>query len=246
FLEDESDLLLEAEREERLQTEIVRAEAREALNDARRMMGTDPEAAVLNLKTLADSISRVPNVNPDVRERLLRQTESALRQASYEQIRFEERQQARRAQQVAAEERLRLLDLAATREQQVEQLMARFNALVAEERYVEAVEASDRVAEIAPGSTIATAAAYKSELLSYTAENAVYRDLKFRKVMEALYDVDYASIPFPDQNPILYPPLEVWRELTESREQYKSIDLATPNAAEQQIYRELDQPTSLQ
>ena len=53
-------------------------------------------------------------------------------------------------------------------------------------------------------------------------------------------------IPFNDDNPIIYPDADVWRELTARRkEKYSQMDLASSKPAEQKINKALHDQTEL-
>ena len=60
-----------------------------------------------------------------------------------------------------------------------------------------------------------------------------------------LASVDSAAIPFTDDPPITYLPLEQWQQVTDLREKYKSVDLHKPGSAEQRILSELSKTTNL-
>jgi hypothetical protein len=77
-------------------------------------------------------------------------------------------------------------------------------------------------------------------MLDYHAENTRVRRDQQRGFMDVLHLVDVAGIPFPDEPPIIYPSAARWKQITEDRKRYKSVDLAKPGSAEQKIYDALD------
>ena len=68
-----------------------------------------------------------------------------------------------------------------------------------------------------------------------------------RAVVDTLFEVEKALVPFVGEPPIVYPDAEIWQELTKRRkEKYESMDLSMPGAAEQKISKALSEPTELQ
>ncbi len=58
--------------------------------------------------------------------------------------------------------------------------------------------------------------------------------------------VETALIPFPDDQPVVYPDAAVWEELTERRKKYTNVDLATVGKAEKKISEQLGEPTTME
>ena len=80
---------------------------------------------------------------------------------------------------------------------------------------------------------------------NYAAVMAI-RDLRQRNLFASLLLVEESHVPFPDEPPIVYPPAEVWEDLTARRKKYASIDLAQQGTAEQRIFQSLDDVTNLE
>ena len=108
-------------------------------------MRDDPESVILDLKEIRDTVQRSPNVDPDVRRTLMDRIEMGLREASRRRIEFEQRLRAERANRAAAEEQMRLLDAAARRDELITQLLTRFNSLMGEGRFADALETASEL-----------------------------------------------------------------------------------------------------
>jgi hypothetical protein len=112
------------------------------------------------------------------------------------------------------------------------------------------VEAQDRVAsevrEMLPYSPAAESMVWWSRNRGNVLEMYILREVRHRKFVDALFLVEKAHVPFPDEPPIVYPDPEVWEELTLRRKKYASVDLAKRGSSEQRIFEELDKETSME
>ncbi len=79
-----------------------------------------------------------------------------------------------------------------------------------------------------------------SRMTGYVRDIMAVREARQKGVVDALFQVEKAHVPFPDEPPIMYPDPEVWEELTLRRKKYASIDLAKRGGAEEKIFEELD------
>jgi len=67
------------------------------------------------------------------------------------------------------------------------------------------------------------------------------RNLRADRFLEALYLVELAHVPFPDEPPIEWPNAQVWRALTERRKKWAQTDLRQESPIERRISEALDQ-----
>ena len=62
-----------------------------------------------------------------------------------------------------------------------------------------------------------------------------------------MFQVEKSHVPFADEPPIVYPPAEVWKELTARRkEKYSAADCRTAGSAEKKIDEALKSPTTIE
>ncbi len=67
------------------------------------------------------------------------------------------------------------------------------------------------------------------------------RNLRQDRLLETLYLVELAHVPFPDEPPVEWPNAQVWRALTERRKKWAQTDLRVESKTEARISEALDQ-----
>ncbi|MCS7238877.1 MAG: VWA domain-containing protein [Thermoguttaceae bacterium] len=245
---DEGRLVADFERSRKLIEQRVTAEVVAGVNAARELMATNPQAAIDNLKLLSDMISRVPELDEGVRRQLLRQVEAALREAARRQTEFEQRRQEQMEIEAAAREQRLAAEALLRRQEQVRQLLERFSSLVEEGRYQEADEIVAAQAErLDPDNPVPRLAMHNARMIGNLEKEWALRVERQRKVLDTLYQAELSHIPFPDEPPVVYPPAEVWQEITHRRKaRYSAVSLASEGVAERRINEELRRPTEMQ
>ena len=217
------------------------------LEDARKKMGADSASAAEELKLLLEQVEKSPRLESAVRMRLRSTIEEAIRTANQLAIAESANRIAEQERIAAIQERERIDRGLLRRTEKLKELAARFNSLMDEGRYV---EAQDQVAEevrtMLPNEPAAEAMVWWSRNRGNVVQMAILREVRHRKFVDALFQVEKAHVPFPDEPPIVYPDPEVWEDLTIRRKTYASVDLATRGTAEQRIFEELDKETHLE
>jgi hypothetical protein len=121
---------------------------------------------------------------------------------------------------------------------------------MSEGRYLLAEEAAaSEVAETAPGSTIAVSSVLGARTTRYTTQALSTRVARQKGVVDTLAQVEFSHVPFPDDQPIVYPDASVWEELSLRRKKWKdfaSADLKDQKGAAARIRKQLDQPTTIE
>ncbi len=251
FIEESGEGIDKVRDRQQVVTDAVKADVAHELEDANRMLDGAPETAEENLKLMLDSIRDVPDLDPDVRLQLENELKSAIRLAGTRKIESEreEREKAEVLAQKLARQR-RVTDL--EREQQkISQLMARFDSLMKEDRYLEAEE-TVLVAEQESKKTaiLADPAITGASLNSHTKmmhdEYLATIQEQNRMMARTYLDVQKAAIPMPGDTPIVYPNAEIWEELTLRRQQYSAVDLQVKSEAEKKILKQLNEETRLE
>ena len=124
--------------------------------------------------------------------------------------------------------------------------MQRFSALMDEGRYRIAEDVAFEAQKVLPDSLTALDATMTSRQIGYLVQALGLRVARQKGVIDALTPVEKTLIPFNDDNPIVYPDADVWRELTARRkEKYSQMDLAGSKPAEQKINKVLHDQTEL-
>jgi len=227
--------------------DAIAKDVQASINYARKLMGTNPETAREQLKLKLDEVSRVPDLAPDVRDQLLDQLRTAIRQADVRVVELnEQRRRAAQAEAQATERRL-IAEGLLLKEQKLTQLMARFNSLMKEGRYdLAEVEAAGEAEKLAPDAPVPLLARHMASQVGNFEKAMVLREARQKGVLDTLYQTELAHVPIPDEPPVVYPDAQTWQELTARRkERYQSMDLGSENPSERKILSELKKPTEL-
>ena len=226
--------------------ELIEREVQNAVINARDRMATNPEGVQQDLKLELDKVLRAPELNAELRAQLRGQLEATIQEANRRATEFIAINQEIQATISARNERQRLV-LALERDQEkIKQLMDRFDALMDEGRYELAEETAAEVADIKPDATIAVSAVVNARQSRNHDKALELRILRQRGVIDTLYQVELAHIPFPDDEPIIYPAAPVWEELTIRRKKYASVDLKKTGPAEERITEALNDTTTME
>ena len=115
-----------------------------------------------------------------------------------------------------------------------------------EGRYVAADElGSTEIPEADPNAPVASSTALVAHAVGARAANMAQRNARSKAVVDTLASVEVSFIPFPDDQPVVYPDAAVWEELTLRRQKYRSVDLKKFTPAEKKIKKALESPVSL-
>ena len=240
----DGELLEKATHQRRVAEGFLRAEVRSGLNKALELAKRDPERAAAALALIAEKV-RTADVAPKLRDELMESLTAAQRSANRQAAVQAERQL--QVQQAAAEREAleRINRELFLQEQKVDQLMARFNALVDAERYRDAEAIADIAEEMKPGQAGLRGAELTARMLGYAAGNNAVVDMRRKGFVDAAQQVELAHIPSSDEPPIVYADPEVWQLLTERRKKYKAVDVSQPGDNEAKIMAALDEKTEL-
>ena len=243
-----------------IQQKVV-TDANVEMNRARDRMMVDPAGVQQDMKLLLERVLQVPELSADQRISLRSQLTALIEQATRRRQEKEVADVEREQNLASARERQRLLDNLARKDMQVKGLIDRFNALM-EQGYlhfdtftnpyymdakIKAADESARVLSDPYGrqDPIAVSASLFADLSGNISNYLAIREAKQRNWLDQMHLVDVAAIPTPDDPPIVYPPADYWRQLTDRRKKYKSVDLSNTSPVEQRILTALDEKTEL-
>jgi hypothetical protein len=260
-LDSTSQLIDEVEQMRRVRADKIQAEVEQGLDQARRLMATNATAAIQSLKGALDNVVRSPDLSPELRGQLRDRIVLAMREASRREVENDAVRRRAEASQAIADEAQRLADELADRRERVKQLMDKFDALVdegiglalagenlaAEENFDAAInEIANPVEDLLPGDPIGVSARLNAGILRQLTGVRKFRQLRHQGFANALYEVERAAIPFPDEPPISYPDPEFWERISTDREKYKSMDLLGRDTKERRIYDALQEEILLE
>ena len=238
-------LLEGAAKERKVIMEIVTTEVQNGLNEARSVMGRSPDSARATLKALVDKVQGVPELDGAVKSQLLEQIQTALRTADRQAKVEEERRVQTEAVIARQQEQDRLFRDLIVGQQKTEQLMARFENLMDERRYLDARSVAMTARENS-NSPVPNQAIIDSQHVDIHQKTVRVYEQKWAGYIDANYQIERSSVPFADDPPVVYPPKDVWELLTERRKKWDRVDLATSNETETRIREELDKKTEVQ
>jgi hypothetical protein len=246
-----SDLLQERQRLEAVMAERLTHEVSQAIESARQQAPTDPDLSLELLKRQLATVAGATDIDPGIREQLRARLETVRLELMNQREVLETEQIRQRHRMALLESRRRLLDQLQLEEDKIRNLIDRARALMAEgdsgdpDAYEEAESVARVVVEARPRGIEGTAAVFDAEAAGQLDKIRRQRALRNDKFLAALYQVELAHVPFPDEPPVLWPPPEVWQALTERRKKWKSVDLKRYNKTEEKIRSALDQPTEI-
>lgn len=238
--------LEEVERQNRVFAQMLQKEVENVIRQARDTMAAEPDQATQQLKLALQNVERAPELIADVRAQLVDRLQSALREVARAAAIKDDLDREREEELAAAREMRLLSDRLQQRMEREEQLMDRFNALMDEGRYEEAIEVAGIVEEVDPNGVVPVVAQVWSNLKRNYELQQVTREARWRGFWDTMYQVELSSVPFPDDPPIVYPPAPFWEELTNRRKKYASVDLKTQGGAEEKINTALTSPLPVQ
>ena len=241
------ELLRSFERENRLVTANVRAEVEGELRDASAGMANDPLAAQTRLKSLIERVIQLPQLPAAERASLRGQLETALREANRRAVTKDALDAQVAAERAAAQDRLRVVEVLARNQQRLKQLMDRFDALMDERRW-EAADglAAEVIAETDQDAPIAASARFVARQVGAHLTNVALRDARQKGVVATLASVDTAHLPFPGDQPVIYPQAADWQELSQRRHQAAIESLRSHSKSEATIVEQLREPTAME
>ena len=241
----EGGLLANEAQQRRVTEAIVKTEVNQGIADARDIMRKNPDQAIIDLKSLVESIRQVPDLDASVRSQLLNRLETSIRQGGQEKLEKDKRDELQREQLANSRERTRQLDLAKRKDEILESYVEQFNSRLDERRYPEAVDLGDRIRDEKPNAPIASAFEKGRAVASYERMVSLRRQRQ-QAVLDTLYQVEVSFVPFPDEPPLVYPDAEKWIDLTNRRKKYAQIDFADTGTTQQKILDALNENTRVE
>ena len=244
-LSNAADLLADDEGLRKVAAQQLEAQVRSELAAARD--SKDPTATKQSLKSLQGQIRRAGELDSAERARLESRVSSAIQSAARAEATSKEQIARNEAVQSSQSASKRLIAERERRNSTVQQLVERYNSLIAQQLFSAANnEIAPQITAIDRNSTIDFVTNIESNMVAneQLIKNAVSQ--RNRAFVDSLYLNEQLLIPFVDEPPLTYPPADVWQALSARRiERYGSIDLSGGKASEQKIYRALKEPTDV-
>ncbi len=126
---------------------------------------------------------------------------------------------------------------------EVSSLVDNFNKLMQERRFPEAEVVAKQVAELKPGSEIATGLFHQSRMGTRLMMNEDIRNAKELGIVDSLLDIDRSAVMMDPNREYALPEAQSWNALSAMR--LKGESTFRGSAAEQDIMRKIDTPVSV-
>jgi hypothetical protein len=243
--EEPGDLLRQAADERQVIAEAIARKVAAEVAASRELLDRDPAAAIDRLKLLGETIRATPELTSEKRSALRNEIETALRLATARQVEHEIAEQDSAAARAAQEDRQRTLARFQRNDEKLAQLMARFNALLDEQRYELAESVAAEVCTFVENRPVSASAPLLARLQRACEDTETTRSARQRGVVATLHQAEIALMPQSDEPPIVYIDAAQWQELTLRRGEYPT-DMHREKPAHVRIQQALEEPTELE
>ncbi len=225
----------------RLKTAQVKSEIKAAIDSARKQAVKDPVGAIQNIKLAIVSVQDNPYLADADREELLASLEANARFLEREKFAKDKRDLDAMRNNAKLTAIATITNQRAENQKKVEEIMKRFNSLVAEEQYTLAADVASTAADLIDDLALPTQAANVARLTNAYAENQYLRKYRRIRFLDVLMSVERSHIPTSDEPPIIYPDADTWLALSKARkEKYSDASLFTQSETRKKIVRALN------
>ena len=225
----------------RLKTAQVKTEIKAAIDSARKQSVTDPLGAIQNIKLAIMSVQNNPFLADADREDLLGSLEANARFLEREKFAKDKRDLDAMRNNAKLTAIASITNQRAENQKKVEEIMKRFNSLVAEEQYTLAADVASTAADLIDDLALPTQAANVARLTDAFSENQFLRKYRRIRFLDVLMSVERSHIPTSDEPPIIYPDADTWLALSKARkEKYSDASLFTQSETRKKIIRALN------
>jgi len=231
--------------------EKLKLEVSRAIQDARALAKSEPDTALTLLKRAYGSVKSTTDASIDLRQQLGRQLQGVIADVRNTKEKTEQDQIKLQERVSVVEAEKRLLEKFQLEDEKLENLIDRVRALLAEAEhgrdaaYTEAESTAAAAVQMAPNVGVANSSSFNAEAAYQLNQAFRLRNMRADKFLATLEQVELSHVPFPDEPPVLFPAPEIWKQLTERRKQYASVDLHKSSPAERRIAASLDEQTEV-
>ncbi len=233
--------------------EKLRLEVKSDIEEAQILGQSEPQEAIGVLKRSMASVNATKTaLDPNVKEELLRELDLAIGELNVRKGIIEQNQIQLERKRAESEATQRIVDQMAFEQERLQQLVEKVRALMKEGlkgrdvAFHEAESVARIAVETEPGNGPATAALFNAEAAGQLADAFRLRSLRADKFLATLTQVEESHVPFPDEPPVIYPPVEVWNKITQERRKWNSTDLKRNSPNEERIAEALKDETQVE
>jgi tetratricopeptide (TPR) repeat protein len=226
-----ADILKEAQQRQAVEDQRMSQVVDQAVREASRTLLTNPDDAHEQLKRALDGVRNDPDLSERMRQALSQRLEANLRDVDVRGAVIKRDIEERTQRLIAAQSILtaRANELAV--EERIRERMRVFHNLMNEAREEEAQRqalaiAQDLIHQGLPVPPAVTAAYIVGQAGHHLREYREVERMRQDRFLAVLLQSEKASVPFPDEPPVAFPPAAIWRALTDDRkDRYMSSGL---------------------
>jgi len=226
---------------QRVTNEKYQTVVRFEIQSASRQLQSNPDLAIERLKSTLRTVRLAPDLYDEVRAELTARLETSLQSARREKFNYDERiarkeQATSIAIELAENNRRRV-----RAEDRLVSLINRFDDLLEEEQYEDAVAVTEEALSLAPRVPAVTAAAAYARIARNYDKAAKLQRRKEEALMTSLFDASVASVAYPGNTLMIFPDADTWREKKLRRAKWSEFRLPGSDA-EEKVISALDRP----
>jgi len=236
----------EAATQQQVLTRQVQADLLQQESAAKAAMATDPKKALAIMEQARQRVETA-GLEPAAREQLLRRADRTLNEmrqfVNENRPRIELTEKNRRVETEIQQQQQTKLDV----QSKVASTIDEYNRLLDDQRFEEAEVMAKRASELDPDNPVVRQILVESRLIRRFHAQESIKSQKEQGFLQALENADRASIPFDDNNPIIFPDGKKWENISKSRKKMVA-DMRRRRRSERdlEIEQKLKTPVSLQ
>ena len=234
------DTVKSVENLQRVTNEKYQTNVRFEIESATRELRDNPDLAIERLKSTLRTVRLAPDLYDEVRSELTARLQTSLQSARTAKFNYDELI-ARKQQSTSIA--LELAENIRRRERAEDRLVAlinRFDDLLEEELYDDAVAVTEEAISLAPRSAAVTAAAAYARIARNYDKAIKLQRRKQDAFVTSLFDASLASVAYPGNTLMIFPDADTWREKKLRRAKWSEFRLAG-SEAEEKVLNALDQ-----
>ncbi len=241
-----TDLLLTEEQRVAIINQKITQQVQYESKRARQELRTNPDIAIERLKNMLEIIDQTTDLYPDTRSTLRHSIESSLLSSRQEKIAFDDRQALADINIATAGQLKMEADRIARSQEEVSELINRYNSLLSEGEYSESLAVTETAFKLAPYDPAVIVSNANAHFAKNYAEVIELRRQKEYAFQSAMFSIEQATIPFPGdpKNMMIWPDADEWRKKVIRRKKYQNIRL-TGSATEEAILDALNETADL-
>ena len=235
------DMILDEEDRIKILTEKITAQVQYELTRAREELSTAPEKGIERIKNMLEILDQTTAIDPNRKQDLRNRLVSGLMASRQRKLEFDDAQALAYQNEAVAIEQQRSIREYEREQEEISQLINRFQSLMDEGRFDEARAVTYEALKIDPQLPASVVADESSRVERAYVQQYELRRLRQLNFLATLYETERSAVAFSGNPPLVFPPAAEWARKVALREKYKDVRLAG-NDKDEEILRALDEP----